>query len=250
MTEREYIVADVNRPALEYTLRRSERARHARLNIRSDGELVVTLPARAPERWANELLAARWEWVEHHRGRMAAEASRLAARPALDEGRDVPLLGVPHRLEFAPLAADRKRTRIVHDDTGSPMLRLELARGDVRPAATILEGWLRSEARDAVERRVAVRARDLGVEPAGLAIRDQRSRWGSASHQGTVSFNWRLILTPAPILDYVVVHELAHLRQFGHGKRFWSLVHGLVPDAPAARRWLRSHEPDLRRALD
>ena len=240
----------VTRPALEYTLRRSDRARHARLSIRPDGELVVTLPARAPERWAKELLEARHDWVVHHQTRLNAEASRLAARPALDEGRAVPLLGVPHRLEFTPLAADRRRTRIVHDDTSEPTLRLELARGDVRPAADILQGWLRGEARDAVERRVVVRARDLGVEPASLAIRDQRSRWGSASRQGTVSFNWRLILAPAAILDYVVVHELAHLRQFGHGQRFWSLVHDLVPDADAARRWLRTHEPDLRRALD
>jgi hypothetical protein len=250
VTDREYIVADVTRPALEYTLRRSARARNARLSIRPDGELVVTLPARAPERWATDLLEARHDWVLQHQRRLGAEAARLAARPAIDEGREVPLGGVPHRLEFAPLPRERKRTRIVHDDTLAPTLRLELARGDVRTAASILEAWLRTEARDAVERRVAVRARDLGVEPSGLAIRDQSSRWGSASHRGTVSFNWRLILAPAAILDYVVVHELAHLRQFGHRKRFWGLVRGLVPDADAARRWLRTHEPDLRRALD
>jgi hypothetical protein len=246
----EYIVVDVTRPVLAYTLRRSARARNARLSIRPDGELVVTLPARAPERWAAELLEARHDWVLRHQGRLSAEAARLAVRPALDAGRAISLGGVPHRLEFAPLPGERRRSRIVHDDTNAPTLRLELARGDVRTAARILESWLRSEARDAVERRVAVRARDLGVEPRGLAIRDQRSRWGSASRLGTVSFNWRLILAPAAILDYVVVHELAHLRLFGHGKRFWGLVRALVPDADAARRWLRTHEPDLRRALD
>jgi hypothetical protein len=240
----------VTRPVPAYTLRRSARARNARLSIRPDGELVVTLPARAPERWAADLLEARHEWVLRHQGRLTAEAARLAARPALDEGREVLLGGVPHRLEFAPLSGERRRTRIVHDDTDAPTLRLELARGEVRTASRLLELWLRREAREAVERRVAVRARDLGVEPSALAIRDQRSRWGSASHMGTVSFNWRLILAPAAILDYVVVHELAHLRQFGHGKRFWALVRSLVPDADVARRWLRTHEPDLRSALD
>jgi predicted metal-dependent hydrolase len=240
----------VTRSVLEYTLRRSARARHARLSIRPDGELVVTLPDRAPERWAEELVETRRDWVVQHQDRLRSEVARFAARPALDDGRQIPLGGLSHRLVFAPLPGDRKRTRIVHDDTAEPTLRLELARGDVRPAATILESWLRGEARDAIERRVAVRARDLGVEITNLAIRDQRSRWGSASRNGTVSFNWRLILTPAAILDYVVVHELAHLKQFGHGKRFWGLVRALVPDTDAARRWLRSHEPDLRRALD
>jgi predicted metal-dependent hydrolase len=240
----------VTRPALDYTLRRSDRARNVRLNIRPDGELVVTLPARAPERWATELLAARHDWVVRHQERLRAEADRLAARPALGDGRRLPLGGVPHRIEVAALPRDRVRTRIVHDDAAEPTLRLELARGEVRSAAQILGPWLRAEARDAVERRVAVRARDLGVEPKALAIRDQRSRWGSASHRGTVSFNWRLILAPAAILDYVVVHELAHLVQFGHGPRFWSVVRTHVPDAEAARRWLRAHEPDLRSALD
>ena len=235
---------------LEYTLRRSARARHARLSIRPDGELVVTLPARAPERWATELVQTRHDWVVQHQDRLRSEVARFAARPALDDGRPIPLGGLAHRLEFAPLPPDRKRTRVLHDDTGETTLRLELARGDIRRAATILEAWLRTEARDAIERRVAVRARDLGIEPAGLAIRDQRSRWGSASRNGNVSFNWRLILAPAAILDYVVVHELAHLRQFGHGQRFWALVRDLVPDTDAARRWLRTHETDLRRALE
>ena len=240
----------MTRPVLDYTLRRSARARNVRLNIRPDGELVVTLPVRAPERWAVELLAARHDWVVRHQERLRAEADRLAARPALGEGRRIPLGGVPHRIEVAPLPPDRRRTRVVHDDAEEPSLRLELARGEIRSAAQILGPWLRAEARDAVERRVAVRARDLGAEPDGLAIRDQRSRWGSASRRGTVSFNWRLILAPPAILDYVVVHELAHLVQFGHGRRFWSLVREVVPDADAARRWLRAHEPDLRSALD
>ena len=240
----------VTRPVPDYTLRRSARARNARLNIRPDGELVVTLPARAPERWATELLEARRDWVDRHRSRILAEAARLASRPALGEGRPVPLGGLAHALTVAPLPGEWRRTRVVHDDTAEPTLRVEVARDDGRTLPGILEPWLRAEARDALERRVAVRARDLGVEPQGLAVRDQRSRWGSASRRGTVSFNWRLVLTPAAVLDYVVVHELAHLREFGHGRGFWRLVRDHVPEADAARRWLRAHEPELRAALD
>jgi hypothetical protein len=233
-----------------FTLQRSPRARHARLTIRPDGELVVTLPARAPERWASELVDTRGAWIERHRSRLLADRERLATRPALGAGRLVPFGGVGHRLSVVPLAAGRRRTRIVHDDAGEPSLVLERAADDLRSTAEILEAWLRGEAREAIARRIAIRAPALQVQPRALSIRDQRSRWGSASRRGTLSFSWRLILAPATILDYVVVHELAHLRVFGHGPRFWALVHDVVPDADAARRWLKAKETELRAALD
>jgi predicted metal-dependent hydrolase len=149
-----------------------------------------------------------------------------------------------------PAPAGVRRSRVVHDDLPEPVLRVAMGSGDERPPAEVLEAWLRGSARAAVARRVALRARDLGVEPRRLAIRDQRSRWGSASRRGAVSFNWRLVLAPAWVLDYVVVHELAHLRDFSHSARFWSLVRGLVPEADAARGWLRAHDEELRHALD
>jgi hypothetical protein len=114
----------------------------------------------------------------------------------------------------------------------------------------ILERWLRAEARLLIDRRVAVRARDVGVTPVRVAVRDQRTRWGSASRAGTLSFSWRLALVPPAVLDYVVVHELAHLADFSHSPRFWARVRAVVPDADRARQWLRAHEGDLRHALD
>ena len=233
-----------------YTLRRSARARHARLTIKPDGEVVVTLPPRAPDRWATELVDTRGDWIARHRDRLLADRQRLAERPPLGDGRALLIGGVPHEVAVAPLPVMLRRTRIVHDDTPRPRLSIEVARDDDRTLPGILEPWLRSEAREVVERRVVIRARDLGVEPASLTIRDQRSRWGSASRRGTLSFSWRLVMTPATILDYVVVHELAHLREFGHGPHFWDIVEDHVPDVSGARRWLRAHESELRSALD
>lgn len=233
-----------------YTVRRSSRARHARLTIRPDGELVVTLPARAPERWATDLVASREVWIDRHRRRLLADRDRLASRPRLGDGRTVAVGGVPHRVSVVPLAAPRRRTRVVHDDAGTPSLTIELAAGERRPLSAIIEGWLRAEARDALARRTAIRARDIGVRPRAMSIRDQRSRWGSASRRGTVSFSWRLVMAPATVLDYVVVHELAHLREFGHGPAFWAIVREQVADADTARHWLKAHESELRAALD
>jgi hypothetical protein len=181
---------------------------------------------------------------------MNAARDRLASRPGLGAGRAISLGGVEHVVDVVSLGDGRRRSRVVHDDADGPRIRLELAPGEARDPSVVLEAWLRSEARDVITRRVSTRERDLGVQPTSVAIRDQRSRWGSASRQGKLSFSWRLVMTPATVLDYVVVHELAHLRQFGHGPAFWTIVHGVVPEAEASRRWLRSHETELRAALD
>jgi predicted metal-dependent hydrolase len=88
------------------------------------------------------------------------------------------------------------------------------------------------------------------VRSGRLSVRDQRSRWASASARGDLSFSWRLILAPPFVLDAVVVHELAHLRVRGHSRAFWSLVERHAPRTPEARRWLREHARELRAALD
>jgi predicted metal-dependent hydrolase len=235
---------------IDYTLRRSDRARHTRLTIRPDGEVVVTLPSRAPDRWASDMVRARADWIDRHLVRLAAARERLAARPTLGAGRGVSLGGLEHAVEVVHPEGTRRRSRVVHDDVDGAMLRIELGDGETRSVAAILETWLRGEARQVIVRRMVVRARDLAVEPTAVAIRDQRSRWGSASRHGTLSFSWRLVMAPTAVLDYVVVHELAHLRHFGHGPAFWRIVREAVPDADIARRWLRLHEGELRAALD
>ena len=105
------------------------------------------------------------------------------------------------------------------------------------------------EARLAVRELVAMlideEAPAIGVEPARVQIRDQRSRWGSCSTRGTLSFNWRLVLAPFDVLDYVVVHELCHLREPNHSRRFWKLVEQRRPDWRAQRDWLHEHGPEL-----
>jgi predicted metal-dependent hydrolase len=243
------VVAGVRGLSDEFVLRRSARARRPRLTIRPDGTVVVTLPQRMAQHWAEQLVAERRSWIARHRARLARLRSALAARPALGAGRTVSFGGIDHAVSVL-VRPDRARSRVLHADEPEPYLRLELAPADARPPAAVLEAWLRAEARAAVERRVALRGRDLGVRIGRPSIRDQRSRWGSASRRGALSFSWRLVLTPPWVLDYVVVHEVAHLLDFSHSPDFWALVRGLVPQAEAARRWLRSHDGELRHALD
>ena len=99
--------------------------------------------------------------------------------------------------------------------------------------------WLKGQARARLTAASGAHAGRLGVAVGRLAIRDTRSRWGSCSGTGTLSFSWRLILAPDAVLDYVAAHEVAHLREMNHSPAFWALVDRLVPDASASRRWLK-----------
>ena len=98
--------------------------------------------------------------------------------------------------------------------------------------------WLRREARRDLERAVARHAKALGRKPGGLRVGDPKSRWGSCSSKGVLTFSWRLVLAPPRVLDYLAAHEVAHLKEMNHGRKFWALVERLDPDYEAARAWL------------
>jgi predicted metal-dependent hydrolase len=118
-----------------------------------------------------------------------------------------------------------------------PRLRLDARR--------VSETEARLAVRELVAMLVDEEAPQLSVRPARIQIRDQRSRWGSCSTRGTLSFNWRLVLAPLEVLDYVVVHELCHLRHPNHSGRFWRLVEERRPNFRAQRDWLNEHGPEL-----
>jgi predicted metal-dependent hydrolase len=114
----------------------------------------------------------------------------------------------------------------------------------------VLEAWFRQRASAAIQHEVDRHAPALGVTATRVSLRDPRTRWGSASRDGRLMFSWRLVLAPPEALETVVIHELAHLRVFGHPPAFWSLVASRRPDHAAWRRWLRTHSLELHAALD
>jgi len=133
-------------------------------------------------------------------------------------------------------------------DEGDELV-VRLASGDRREVAAVLRGWLKDRAAAAIEREVARHAAALAVSPARVALRDPRTRWGSASRDGRLMLSWRLVLAPPEALETVVIHELAHLRVFGHGPGFWALVASRRPDHADWRRWLRRHSLELHETL-
>jgi hypothetical protein len=234
---------------VDYAVRRSTRARRARVTLTEDAEVIVVLPARAPEQLANDLVKRHSRWIEQHRRRLLEARRILDARPALADGRAISLRGLPHDVFVAEVPAARRTTVTIELHSPASIVIRQSA-VDARPLAAVLDAWLRREARHDLDERIALRSLEMGLKPTRVTVRDQRSRWASASRKGTLSFSWRLVMAPPEILDYVVVHELAHLRWAGHGVRFWSLVRRFAPAAEHNRRWLRQNEARLRHALD
>jgi predicted metal-dependent hydrolase len=230
-----------------FSVRRSDRARRSRLTITDQGVALVVLPARAPEAEAHELIRRHRRWIAIHTGRILSQRAALAARPQIGAGREVPLRGELRRV--VSIAAIDGRTRPAVRLVDSSIV-ITSAPFEERSAADILDGWLRGEARRDIEARLAVRSTEMGLHAKRITIRDQKTRWGSASRKGTLSFSWRLVMCPPWVLDYVVVHELAHLKIGGHPPSFWRLVERYVPASRAARRWLQDHHDEIVHALD
>lgn len=242
---------------LDYLVRRSPRSRRLRVTIDPERGVVVSLPPSTRRGWARaepiveEFLREREAWLRRHLDGHARQHAELAARGGLRDGAMVRFRGDLHRLRIVAAATSGRRSAIAREggDDGDELV-VRLAPGDHRSVAAVIEDWLRERARAAIERDVARHAPALRVEPAAVTLRDPRSRWGSASRNRRLSFSWRLILAPPEALETVVVHELAHLRVFGHGPKFWTLVASRRPDHLTWRRWLRDHSVELHAALD
>ena len=238
-----------------YVLRRSARSRRLRITIDPEHGLVVTVPLATrrgwahPERIIDDFLRDREPWIRRHLDRQARERAELRARGGLRDGAAIRYRGDLHALRVAAATSGRRSTvaRIVTVD--GPELRVALLARDRDRAERVLETWFRDQARFAIDATIVDHAPALIVSPTAVALRDPRSRWGSASRQGRLMFSWRLVLAPPEALETVVIHELAHLRVFGHGPRFWAVVASRRPDHFEWRRWLRTHSLELHGAL-
>jgi predicted metal-dependent hydrolase len=242
---------------VSYVLRRTPRARGIRLTIDGRRGLVVSLPPATRRGWAHAeervdgFLREREAWIVRHLARLDREHAEVAARGSASDGGSIHYRGELHRIRvlLEPTSIRRSTVERAGADDGDELV-VRRPRRDRRPVEQILEGWLRDRAAEAIARAVDVHAPALRVVPAEVVLRDPRSRWGSASRKGRLMFSWRLVLAPPAALETVVVHELAHLRAFGHGPGFWRLVAGRRPDHLAQRAWLRKHSHALHAALD
>ncbi|HEV2923105.1 MAG TPA: M48 family metallopeptidase [Solirubrobacteraceae bacterium] len=212
---------------IHYTVRRSARARRVRVSVHAHRGVEVVLPARAPERAAAAAISELRPWIEDRLDEAREALALIAARAGT-----VPYLG--RALQLVP---QQGRTRVHRDGE-----RLLVPTGDARAA---LERYYRRAARREIAPRLDNAAALAGLSYKDLTIRGQRTRWASCSTTGRMSFNWRLLLAPERVLEYVVWHEVCHLEILDHSPRFWTLLESRWPGCREDRDWLSRHGATL-----
>ncbi len=200
----------------------------------------MTLPERTAERHAHEFVAERAQWIERSLAKLAAEQDLIAAR-SLADGAVVPFLGGDLVLKLLTGPSGR-----VHLAAGSNALRVHVPDTRRETVAAALERWYRRQAKSVFADRLDAVVERNGTSYERVTIRDQKTRWGSCSSSGTISFNWRLLLAPEVVLDYVIEHEAAHIEVRDHSPRFWALMDHRVPEWRDSRDWLRKNGGTLR----
>jgi predicted metal-dependent hydrolase len=224
--------------SIPYRIRRSERARRARILVDGEGVEVV-VPRRFPLREVEPFVEEKLPWIERTLRRMSETDAELP--PAeLRDGGQIPYLG--RRLTLAVRTDPRRSREHAARHGGELWLALPV---DVR-LRDALERWYRRQARAEIRPRLDAACARAGTSYASLQIRGQRTRWASCSSAGAMSFNWRLMLAPEEILDYVIEHEVAHLEVLDHSPRFWELLAERRPDWREPEAWLRRHGHALR----
>jgi predicted metal-dependent hydrolase len=222
-------VIEIHSHRMPILYRRHARARNYVLRLRFNKTVMVTIPRQGTKRFAREFVSSRKSWLEKQ---WRILESRRAPPQVLRPGMSILLQGRPVTLEL------RRRGEDWELQFGPEKTPVASPAGNLRPA---VENHLRNAARVQLARRVRELAQAHFSLIKHIVIRNQKSRWGSCSCNGTISLNWRLIQLPDAVRDYIIIHELMHLRELNHSPRFWREVEKACPDYRAAEEWLKKN---------
>jgi len=224
-------ILELDEKRIPLVYRQDHRARAIILRFdRELGHLVVVLPKRTTPEAGRRFALKNRDWIVEN-------AARLPRPVPFAAGRVIPFLGQPHRIRHWPTARG-----VVWLADGE----IHVA-GHAEHVARRVQDWLKLEARREIVRRAHEKAALIGKTIKRISLKDPRTRWGSCSPSGALSFTWRLIFAPPHVIDYVVAHEVAHMRELNHGPRFWKLVGELTRHEKSARHWLQTEGLHLHR---
>lgn len=224
---------DLHQTTIEYDVRHSSRATKPRIDVDLQGVTVVVPDSRQVQ--PADLLERHADWLLEKHREYETYREKIPERRH-EAGETFPYLGDPHEV-----VVERRSASRVVDGT----LRLAQHHVDDTSVRRALETLYRRKAREAFERFAEQYAAAMDVEYGRIEVRNQQTKWGSCSSSGTLSLNWRLVLAPIEIVEYIVVHEVAHLREPNHGDDFWALVEAHDPDYRAHKQWLEENSLQL-----
>ena len=219
--------------AMEFDVIRSRRKTIA-VEITREGGILVRAPLKLARREVLAFVHKNRAWIDRRLVQARVRQEERTPRRFL-EGENFPFLGEQHRLRYV---------------AGGEYLRQQngefLLGADLSPrAGDLFRTWYRARAREILEDRVEHFALRMGLTCRSVRITDAKERWGSCNAAGSLNFAWRLVMAPPPVIDYVIVHELAHLVEMNHSRRFWERLGRVLPDYAKRRKWLRENEQRL-----
>ena len=209
------------------------------LSLEIDAEgLKARAPMRMRERSILEFIRHKENWIVRHLGKVKPRPKKIS----LENGVLLPFKNQLFSLEIQ--ANRRAKVRIKNNQMLLPLVSSQLHNPDAARAKLV--SWYKQQAQQTLHQKVNQHKGAINVRKRGsVKVREYTRRWGSCSHSGDLSFNWRIILAPERVIDYVVIHELAHLIEFNHSKKFWSIVERQMPDWKLQQNWLSDHGAEL-----
>lgn len=217
--------------SLSAVLKRSARRRTIGIRV-AHGAVQVSAPVEAPLDDIHQFVSQKKAWILRHLKRQE-QLQSLQSKTRYGSGEIVYWLG-------QPLTIQTQSQECTVRDGGT--LRLLDASGNTADRAVNLANWYIDEAAQYIPQRVSYWSEQMGLYPSSIKIRHYKSRWGSCDRRGGIHFNWLLMMAPGEVIDYVVVHEIAHLKHFNHSHAFWRLVAQAIPDYAAQRNWLKQQK--------
>ena len=200
------------------------------IEVKEDAEIIVRAPYRIPERDIKAFVEKKRPWIERSREKALRKHSQRPQREFID-GEDFLYLGKYYKLK---VQHGRDRA-LVFDDA------FTLSPDHAARAHEFFTDWYKDAARSVIKERAGMYATASSLRYSGIKITSARRTWGSCTRRGTLNFSWRIAMAPVEVIDYVIVHELAHLAEMNHSKRFWAKVGEIFPGYKEQRSWLRDN---------
>lgn len=223
---------------VSYQVRLSTKVKNVNIKLSVENGLEVVVPSSYPLDEVESLLKSRESWILEKLAVIKRRAEQKKAY-SLEERKAVSFLGKSYRL-VTVYQQGNPSVQLVGDK-----IVVMLAQENQDKIPLLIEKWLRLQAKHIILQRLELAKQKLQIEYNQVFIKDQKTRWGSCSGQRNLNFNFRLVMAPLPVIDYLVAHELAHLVEMNHSKKFWALVASICPDYKTHRQWLREHGGEL-----
>lgn len=232
----------INHRKIPFTLHRSSRAKRLRLQVNTEEHCVVlTVPRFVLKFQVDRFLEEKTPWIEKQWSKIEKQ-SKLRPKPKYLDGDTFYYFGEPLTLQLIPSYLNKPIVRVRDDKMQISVYRYISKSEGVKMIKKAIQEFYKNKASEAIHDRLEYFNQHYQFHYNRVTFRNQKTRWGSCSGKKNLNFNWRLIMAPIQIIDYVVVHEMCHLKQMNHSKKFWELVAERVPNYKETRKWLKKNQ--------